>query len=70
MIFAGLPAIIQLLGKDPCTTLPAPTTTLLPSVVPLSIILFMPMEQLSPITIGARPDQYALLKLNVDIVST
>lgn len=45
--------MMQLSGNVPCTTLPAPTTTLLPSVVPLRIMLFIPMKQLSPMVIGA-----------------
>lgn len=40
MILAGLPAMMQLSGKVPWTTLPAPTTTSLPIVVPLRMMLF------------------------------
>ena len=52
IILAGFPAITTLSGKEPQTTLPAPTTTFFPKVVPFSIIEFAPIKQPSPITTG------------------
>ena len=43
--------MITLSGKVPLTTLPAPTTTLLPKVDPFRIIEFAPIKQPSPMTI-------------------
>ena len=51
-IRAGLPAIITLSGKQPQTTLPAPTTTFFPNEVPFRMMEMAPMKQPSPITIG------------------
>ena len=44
--------MITLSGKVPETTLPAPTTTFFPMVVPFRMIELAPIKHPSPITIG------------------
>lgn len=52
IILAGFPAMITLSGNVPLTTLPAPTTTFFPNVVPFNIMELAPRKQPSPITTG------------------
>ena len=53
MILAGFPAITTLSPNDLVTTAPAPTTTLLPKVIPGRMVTPPPSHTLSPIVIGA-----------------
>ena len=49
---AGFPPQISLSGISLVTTLPAPTITFFPNVVPFRMMEFAPRKQPSPITIG------------------
>ena len=49
---AGLPTATALDGMSCVTTEPAPITTLLPMVTPISTTAFPPIQTLSPMVIG------------------
>lgn len=51
--------MITLSGNEPLPTLPAPTTTFFPNVVPFNIMELAPRKQPSPITRGAFSEDQA-----------